>query len=219
MNRMQAVVSNLNRHMSSPRGYADGGIVGFDDPMAEGGPAAMAGGITEAMAQEDLMGSEGMPPGGEAALYQIVSDAKSALEGTHPDPEAALETFIEVFGEEELDSLQAAILEEMQGGPPADPSMGDGMSDSIPATIDGVEPAALSEGEYVVDARSVSDLGNGDTGSGARALDGMVNGLRMERGGEGGPTPPINPEEFMPLPPPGYSGGGLVGYRGRSNGR
>lgn len=210
---MQTVVNNLNRHMSSPRGYAEGGIVGLGDPMAAVGPADMAGGIAGAMPPAEGMGLEGMPPGGEAALYQIVADAKSALEGTHPDPEAALEAFIEVFGEEELDSLQAAIIEEMQGGPPADPSMGDGMSDSVPAIIDGQEPAALSEGEYVVDARSVSDLGNGDTESGARVLDQMVGDLRMQRGGSPEAMPPINPEEFVPSPPPGYSGGGLVGYR------
>ena len=38
---------------------------------------------------------------------------------------------------------------------------GTGRSDSIPAVIDGGQPAALSDGEFVIPARIVSELGNG----------------------------------------------------------
>jgi hypothetical protein len=39
---------------------------------------------------------------------------------------------------------------------------GDGVSDSIPAHIDGKTPARLATGEFVFDARTVSEIGNGD---------------------------------------------------------
>ena len=49
---------------------------------------------------------------------------------------------------------------------------GDGVSDSIPATIGSTnpEPARLADGEFVVPARIVSELGNGSTEAGARQL-------------------------------------------------
>jgi hypothetical protein len=51
---------------------------------------------------------------------------------------------------------------------------GDGVSDSIPANIDGQQPAALATEEYVVPARVVSEIGNGSSSAGAKRLDQMV---------------------------------------------
>jgi hypothetical protein len=42
---------------------------------------------------------------------------------------------------------------------------GDGVSDSIPAVIGKKQPARLADGEFVVPARIVSELGNGSTES------------------------------------------------------
>jgi hypothetical protein len=47
---------------------------------------------------------------------------------------------------------------------------GDGMSDSIPASIANKQPARLADGEFVVPADVVSHLGNGSTDAGARKL-------------------------------------------------
>jgi hypothetical protein len=47
---------------------------------------------------------------------------------------------------------------------------GDGVSDSIPAVIGKKQPARLADGEFVVPARIVSELGNGSTEAGARKL-------------------------------------------------
>lgn len=58
---------------------------------------------------------------------------------------------------------------------------GDGVSDSIPATIDGSQPAALADGEYIVPARLVSELGNGSTKAGARRLDEMMKRIQQTR--------------------------------------
>lgn len=59
---------------------------------------------------------------------------------------------------------------------------GDGVSDSIPATIEGKQPARLADGEFVVPARAVSELGNGSTEAGARQLYAMLDRIQKARG-------------------------------------
>jgi hypothetical protein len=59
---------------------------------------------------------------------------------------------------------------------------GDGVSDSIPATIGGKQPARLADGEFVVPARIVSELGNGSTEAGARKLYAMMDRVQKARG-------------------------------------
>ena len=60
---------------------------------------------------------------------------------------------------------------------------GDGVSDSIPATIGAhnPEPARLADGEFVVPARIVSELGNGSTEAGARKLYQMMDRIQKNR--------------------------------------
>jgi hypothetical protein len=58
---------------------------------------------------------------------------------------------------------------------------GDGVSDSIPATIGGKQPARLAEGEFVVPARIVSELGNGSTNAGANKLYAMMDRVQKAR--------------------------------------
>jgi hypothetical protein len=59
---------------------------------------------------------------------------------------------------------------------------GDGVSDSIPATIGGRQPARLADGEFVIPARIVSELGNGSTEAGARKLYAMMDRVQKARG-------------------------------------
>jgi hypothetical protein len=59
---------------------------------------------------------------------------------------------------------------------------GDGVSDSIPAVIGNKQPARLADGEFVVPARAVSELGNGSTEAGARKLYGMLDRIQKARG-------------------------------------
>jgi len=59
---------------------------------------------------------------------------------------------------------------------------GDGVSDSIPATIGNRQPARLADGEFVVPARIVSELGNGSTEAGARKLYAMMDRVQKARG-------------------------------------
>ena len=58
---------------------------------------------------------------------------------------------------------------------------GDGVSDSIPATIGNRQPAKLADGEFVVPARIVSELGNGSTEAGARKLYAMMDRVQHAR--------------------------------------
>jgi hypothetical protein len=58
---------------------------------------------------------------------------------------------------------------------------GDGVSDSIPASIGGNQPARLADGEFVVPARIVSELGNGSTDAGARELYKMMARIQAGR--------------------------------------
>jgi hypothetical protein len=58
---------------------------------------------------------------------------------------------------------------------------GDGVSDSIPATIGDKRPARLADGEFVVPARIVSELGNGSTEAGARKLYAMMDRIQKAR--------------------------------------
>jgi hypothetical protein len=58
---------------------------------------------------------------------------------------------------------------------------GDGVSDSINATIGGKQPARLATGEFVLPARIVSELGNGSTDAGAKRLYQMMDRIQSDR--------------------------------------
>jgi hypothetical protein len=71
------------------------------------------------------------------------------------------------------------------------------MSDNIPATIAGSQPARLADGEFVVPADVVSGLGNGSTEAGAKHLHKMMDQVRVARTGTKKQGKQINPDKFM----------------------
>lgn len=73
----------------------------------------------------------------------------------------------------------------------------DGMADQIPATIDNRQPAALSDGEFVIPADVVSHLGNGNSDAGAKQLYGMMDRIRKARTGSTEQGKQINPNKFL----------------------
>jgi hypothetical protein len=78
---------------------------------------------------------------------------------------------------------------------------GDGVSDSIPATIGQGRPARLADGEFVVPARIVSELGNGSTEAGARKLYAMMDRVQNTRGktiGKGKVATNTRADKFLP---------------------
>jgi hypothetical protein len=78
---------------------------------------------------------------------------------------------------------------------------GDGVSDSIPAVIGKKRPARLADGEFVVPARIVSEIGNGSTEAGARKLYAMMDRIQKARGstvGKGKIAKNSRAERYLP---------------------
>jgi hypothetical protein len=75
---------------------------------------------------------------------------------------------------------------------------GDGMSDDIPATIEGGQPARLADGEFVVPADVVSHLGNGSSNAGAKKLYKMMDRIRTARTGKKSQAPEVKTDRYMP---------------------
>jgi hypothetical protein len=73
------------------------------------------------------------------------------------------------------------------GGQATQPRMikgpGTGLSDDIPAVIQGGQKAALADGEFVVSSDVVSALGGGSTDAGARKLYAMMDRIRKQAHG------------------------------------
>jgi len=75
------------------------------------------------------------------------------------------------------------------------------VSDSIPAMIGNKQPARLGDGEFVVPARIVSELGNGSTDAGAKQLYAMMD--RVQKGrrktvGKGKVAANTNAAKYLP---------------------
>jgi hypothetical protein len=74
---------------------------------------------------------------------------------------------------------------------------GNGMSDDIPASIEGKQPARLADGEFVIPADVVSGIGNGSTGAGADELYKLLDRVRLARTGSDKQGKQINPQKYM----------------------
>jgi hypothetical protein len=74
----------------------------------------------------------------------------------------------------------------------------DGMADKVPANIDGVQEARLSDGEFVIPADVVSHLGNGNSDAGAKVLKDMMSRVRKARTGNTKQGKEIDPKKFIP---------------------
>ena len=74
-----------------------------------------------------------------------------------------------------------------------------GMTDDIAMNIGQSPEAAISQGEYIVAADVVSDIGDGDSASGARKLDKMMKNIRQEKNGRSQQPAPLKKsiEEYM----------------------
>ena len=75
----------------------------------------------------------------------------------------------------------------------------DGMSDEVPARIDGQQEARLSDGEFVIPADVVSHLGNGNSDAGAKVLEQMMGRVRKERTGNKKQGKEIDPKIVLPV--------------------
>ena len=115
----------------------------------------------------------------------LIVNAVNAVKGNMDEQSAsiALAQFVQKYGEEALQELVQDVQEGeyddiggkaegmIDGG-------GDGMSDSVPATIDGEQDLLISKDEYVIDAPTVAMIGNGSSDAGAEKLDKMREEVR-----------------------------------------
>jgi hypothetical protein len=161
---------------------------------AEGGP------IDEQMSGP-MGGISDILPG--ANEKDLISQAISAIKGEVEDPRPVLAAFVSKYGEDALRNL----VDKVEGGDVATTAEasqgqlrgpGDGMSDMIPASVDGQQDVLLSDGEYVVPADVVSGLGNGSSDAGAKHLDEMMARVRQQRTGSKEQAKQIEPKQAMP---------------------
>ena len=75
---------------------------------------------------------------------------------------------------------------------------GDGLSDDVPASIEGAQPARVADGEVYVPPEVVAELGNGDPEKGAAKLYVMMDKIREAAHGKKKQQQEVNPEQVMP---------------------
>ena len=176
-------------------GYAAGGLASvmmarggsFDDESGEDSYAA--GGVAKKPAKAKVTGARNIANmnADEAAMAELNNARYGANMSQANMPKAGLA---------ELGALPYATGgmasgRYLRGG-------GDGMSDSIPATINGKQPARLADGEFVVPADVVSHLGNGSSDAGAKRLYAMMDKVRHARTGKKKQAPAVKADKYMP---------------------
>ena len=149
------------------RGYANGGLV----RMQEGGLAAIMAqrGVETEIEPEDgeFEIEQKRPAGGNEKT--VITDAIMAIKEMHPQPEIALATFVQTYGEDALrdivDRVQSGEFDDTverfangEKGEVRGPGDGSGTDDMVPATIDGEQDVLLSDGEFVVRKDSTDAL-------------------------------------------------------------
>jgi len=76
---------------------------------------------------------------------------------------------------------------------------GDGMSDHIPATINGKQPAKLSDGEFVLPADIVASIGNGSNKAGSKKLYAIMDKIRQSKYGRKTQPPKMSDQGIAKL--------------------
>ena len=146
--------------------------------------------------ERDLLPQFKMPTQTMPSSAAVPMDAVSYT--ATPNEDIDVDTLLELVGLIGMEGLGFAAGGMAMGGPNYLAGATDGMADLIPATIGGTQPAALSDGEFVIPADVVSHLGNGNSDAGAKELYAMMDRVRDERTGTTKQGPEINPTKMMP---------------------
>ena len=169
--------------------YAEGGIASLNP-----NPAMMSSG----KANTDFMGQDAFPMSQQKLNFynspsQMPTSAQQAMASYEPATNPLTGEPLAHFADGGIASLGGySDGGRLTRGP------GDGMSDSIPASIAGKQEARLADGEFVVPADVVSHLGNGSTDAGAKNLYAMMDKVRKARTGRKSQGKQINPAKYMP---------------------
>lgn len=167
-------------------------------------PDAAQSPLSIAQQKSTAVKAEAKPMSSLLDTYKIVGQPAITPEGIQfVGPEA------QPAGDPPLTAAQGGIMQlakgrYLRGGT-------DGMSDKIPSSIDGVQPAALSHGEFVIPADVVSHLGNGNSDAGADQLYKMMDRVRKDRTGTTKQGKQIKPEKYFPGGV-AYAKGGIASF-------
>ena len=181
------------------------------DPTASG-LGAMAGVMEGAdpdssMMQIQSMMMEGASPDGDTQDI-IVEEAISAIRGEHANPEVAIQSFVDQYGQDALNVLVEQVNQEMmmeQMGQNQDmlvegdgivEGIGKGRDDMVQASLEGEKDVLLSRDEFVLPADVVSGLGDGSTRAGEEELMKLIDRVRTRRTGT--KEPPNMVGQVMP---------------------
>jgi hypothetical protein len=74
---------------------------------------------------------------------------------------------------------------------------GDGLSDSIPTSIDGRQPARVADGEAYIDPKTVASIGKGDPKKGAQKLYAMMDKIRGQAHGKTTQQRKVDPRKVV----------------------
>lgn len=153
---------------------------------ANGGIIALAGGgPVEQMSNQAAMGTNTMYPMANMTTSSFATPYQSPVSTNMLAPSG--DTGVGMNGEPNMQGTRLAAgglsdLGSYSDGGRLLRGPGDGVSDSIPAQIGDKQPARLADGEFVVPARIVSELGNGSTEAGAKQLYKMLDRVQNARG-------------------------------------
>jgi len=179
-------------------GYAEGGVASLDLPdpsKAAPAPENLENMILNETAKTNML---------ENQLNNLTSNSLNT--GNIPTQSYAPGAFSNVASAMQNQSVlpQASFVQNLTGARTGYAKggylngAGDGMSDSIPATIEGKQPARLADGEFVIPADVVSHLGNGSSKAGSKRLYAMLDKVRRARTGNKKQGKQINPAKYMP---------------------
>jgi hypothetical protein len=190
---------STNDIMMAAGGSYDDEPMGDDDGMAMGGIAGYAAG---GLKMQTMSPGEGIArdDDSDTASLGAYDAAMKRMEKQYAaanlKPKGMPKTNVSKLGQ--MKAMASGGLGGYSDGGRMLKGPGDGMSDSIPATIGRKQPARLADGEFVVPADVVSHLGNGSTDAGAKRLYSMMDKIRTARTGKKKQAPAVKASKYMP---------------------
>ena len=182
-----------------PIAFAEGGsskiyIPGYNDPVVSQGSLGnnpLLALLTQMFAKQGLLNPQANAATASTSSTPSTPTTIDPMNSPGMYPQASKDYMATKATDKGTFALEAAKGGYLDGA-------GDGMSDSIPGTIEGKQPARLADGEFVVPADVVSHLGNGSSKAGAKNLYAMMNKVRKARTGNPKQGKQINPNKYMP---------------------
>jgi hypothetical protein len=162
-------------YLAPPPGEEDPDV--FSDPVTE----ARNGGMVRRMALGGLGalargGVAELPDGAFVLPARITSELGNGSTNAGAQKLHAMEQ--RLLGK----NAQPVNLGRYSGGGNLVRGAGDGVSDSVPATIGGRQPALIADGEYIFSQAATKELGKGSIEAGARKLYAMMDRVQKARG-------------------------------------